>query len=82
MIQAHDKENVVKYFGKQYSRKLIPKLLQLGVFTATGKPFSSRTLNWVINGNTENLEVEKAIFLLINELKKERKEVTNLRKRI
>ncbi len=82
MIQPEDKNTIIKYLGKQYSRSILPELSRLGVFNKNGNPFSTRSINGIINAETENLEVEKAIFNLVKKVKKNREKLTSFKQSI
>lgn len=82
MIQPEDKTTIIKYLGKQYSRCILPELSRLRVFNQNGNPFSTRSINGIINAETENLEVEKAIFNLVKKVKKNREKLTNFKQSI
>lgn len=82
MIQPEDKTTIIKYLGKQYSRNILPELNRLKLVNQNGKPFSTRSVNGIINAETENLPVEKAIFRLVKKVKKNRENLTNFKQSI
>lgn len=65
MIFDTDKETIIKFLGKQPSRKIRPYLKQKKCFNSKGKEFSPKSIQNIINGEYENIEVETFIYQLI-----------------
>lgn len=82
MIQPEEKETIVKYLGYQYSRSILPELNRLKIVNKNGNPFNTRMLNYIVNGETENLKVEKAIFNLVKKIIKNRDNLTKYKQSI
>lgn len=82
MITTEDKNTIVKYLGKQYSRKILPELSRLELFNQKGKPFSTRSINGIVNGETENLGIENIIFKLVHKVKKSRENLTKYKQSV
>ena len=82
MILPEDKTTIIKYLGKQYSRNILPELARLGLKNINGNPYSTRSINGIINAETENLPVEKVIFKLLNKVKKNRENLTKFKQSI
>ena len=81
MITATDKKTIIKHFGNKYSRKIIPILTEKGITNSKGLPYSPRSLQHIVNG-LENLEVEKAIFRIINDEKIRQKKLAIYKKEV
>ena len=80
MIQETEKQTIIKYLGKHPSRKIIPYLNSKKCFNSKSKPFSPKSIQNIINGETENTVVETHIFKLVATSKKEIQELEKLKK--
>lgn len=82
MITTENKAKITAFFGRNYSKKILPVLQKNNVVRVSGEPYTPRTLQWLINGGAENLEAEKVIFDLMVQIKKERKKISQIKKNI
>ncbi len=71
MITEQDKTTIIENLGKKYSKKILPEINKKGLVNRYNKPFSNRSINDIVNGDTENLLIEKLIFQLIKKNKQE-----------
>jgi hypothetical protein len=76
MITEAKKNEIIDFFGIQYSRKLLPELKKMKIKSLDNKPFNSRKLNHIVNGGAENLKAEIAIEKVISNIKKIRENLT------
>ncbi len=65
MIKPFEKEIIIKYLGKQPSKKIIPVLNKKKIYNSRGKSFSPKSIQDIINGKTENRSVETQIIKII-----------------
>lgn len=80
MILDTEKQSIIKYLGKHPSRKIIPYLNSEKCFNSKGKPYSPKSIQNIINGVTDNLQVETYIFKLVATEKKEAQKLEILKK--
>lgn len=80
MILENEKQTIIKYLGKHPSRKIIPYLNSEKCFNSKGKPYSPKSIQNIINGVTDNLQVETYIFKLVATEKKEAQKLEILKK--
>ena len=82
MIFPNEKEAIIKVLGKQPSRKIQPYLKLKKCLNARGVPYSPRSIQDVINGETDNFDVEKHIFELVAIEKKNIEKLNELKQQI
>lgn len=82
MIFPNEKETILKYLGKHFSRKIIPYLNVKDCFNTKGKPYSPKSIQNIVNGETDNPAVEILIFRLVATEKAKAEKLTNLKKTI
>jgi hypothetical protein len=80
MIQEVEKQTIVKYLGKHPSRLIIPLLNSKKIHNSKGKSFSPKSIQNIINGETENTIVEMEIFKLVATKKAEAQKLENFKK--
>lgn len=82
MIYDTDKETIIKYLGKQPSRKIRPYLKKKKIFNNKGSEHSPKSIQNIINGEYENIEVETAIFELVATSKKEQQKLNRIKQNL
>lgn len=82
MILSAEKDTILKYLGKHPSRKIIPHLKHKKVFNAKGNSFSPKSIQDIINGVTENINVETEIIHLVATEKEKIQNLENLKKQV
>lgn len=82
MIFPNEKETIVKYLGKHFSRKIIPYLNSNKCFNSKGKSYSPKSIQNIVNGETDNPIVEVLIFRLVATEKAAAEKLINLKKSI
>jgi hypothetical protein len=80
MIHEVEKQTIIKYLGKHPSRLIIPYLNSNSIFNAKGKSFSPKSIQNIINGETNNTQVELVIFKLVAAKKSEFQKLENFKK--
>lgn len=80
MIQAVEKQTIIKYLGKHPSRLIIPHLNRKKIFNSKGKSFSPKSIQNIINGETDNTIVEMEIFKIVATKKEEAQKLENFKK--
>jgi hypothetical protein len=80
MIQEVEKQTIIKYLGKHPSRLIIPFLNGKKVYNSKGKSFSPKSIQNIINGETENTIVEMEIFKLVATKKSEAQKLENFKR--
>lgn len=82
MITAENKQIVINILGRNYSQKILPELKKNNIVSPSGADYNNRTLQWLVNGGTENIEAEKVIFDLIKKIKKNRDNLTKYKQSV
>lgn len=82
MITPEEKELIIKYLGKHFSRKIIPVLNYKSILNEKQKSYSPKSIQNIINGITENTKVETAIFQLVADCKEKQEKLQNLKKQV
>lgn len=82
MIFDTDKETIIKYLGKQPFRKIRPYLKQKKIVNRQGKEHTAKSVQNIINGEYENIEVETAIFELVATTKAENEKLQKIKNRL
>ncbi|VXB56745.1 conserved hypothetical protein [Flavobacterium sp. 9AF] len=80
MIQDFEKEIIIKYLGKQPSRKIIPILNKKKIFNIKGKPYSPKSIQNIINGKNENRKVETQIIKIVEAEKRVKGAIESFKK--
>lgn len=82
MISVEDKQIIIENLGVQYSKKILPEVNKKKLRNRYNKPYSNRSINDIVNGDTENLPIEKIIFQLVKKTKIEKQELIEFKKSI
>lgn len=82
MIKPLEKEIIVKYLGKQPSKKIIPILNKKRILNARGRSFSPKSIQDIINGKTENLRVETQIIKIVEAARRKEKRMETLKNHV
>jgi len=84
MITATVKKKITSTLGKQYSRAIIARLVENEIFNENNEPYSPASIQMIVNGQRENLDVELEILALVSETlafkKKLKKETSKILK--
>lgn len=77
MISKEVLQSAKKYVSKNRLRAVFyDELIKNEIYNQrTGKPYSSEYIYMVLKGERENLEIEKVIINLINEMKQKREAI-------
>lgn len=71
MITIIEKKEIIEVIGKHYSKKIIPYLEKLGHKPERSETFTTKIIQQIINGYTENETVERVIFSMVKNRKKQ-----------
>lgn len=73
MITIIEKKEIIETLGgrSHYSKKIIPYLEKLGIKPERAEVFTTKILQQIMNGYTENETVERAIFTMVKNRKKQ-----------
>lgn len=82
MINPIQTISIKKHLGKQYSPVVIAHLVKRKIFNSKNKVFSCKSIQNIVTGKQENLQVEKEIFKLIASKKKAAVKDNQFRKEI
>lgn len=82
MVFPNEKETIIKYLGKHFSRKIIPYLNSKKCLNQKGSPYSPKSIQNIVNGETDNPIVEEKIFELVATEKKKAEKLINLKKTV
>jgi hypothetical protein len=82
MINTSQQKAIKKYLGKHYSPKIIVRLSKRKIFNSKNEVFSCKSIQNIVNGKQENMQVEKEIFKLIAYKKKALAKENLLRKQV
>lgn len=80
MILENEKQTIIKHLGKHPSRLIIPHLNNKKIFNSKGQSFSPKSIQNIINAETENTIVEMEIFKLVATKKAEAQKLENFKK--
>lgn len=73
MITIIEKKEIIEVIGKHYSKKIIPYLEKLCIKPERSEFFTTKIIQQIINGYTENETVERVIFSMVKYRKKQLK---------
>lgn len=82
MITETEKQIIIENLGNHYSRVIVPELKRKNILNRYGKNYSNRSINDIVNGQQENLAIEKIIFQLIKKRKKELERINQLKQSV
>lgn len=71
MITIIEKKQIIDVLGKHYSKKIIPYLEKLTIKPERSEVFTTKIIQQIINGYTENETVERVIFSMVKNRKKQ-----------
>lgn len=70
MITNNYKAHIQKVLGKHYAKKIIHFLTINKILNKNNEPFSNASVQQIVNGRLENIEVEAAILNYVNKIEK------------
>jgi len=82
MINKVQKKSIITNLGKQYSPAIIEHLNKKQIFNSKNLPFSPKSIQNIVNGLSDNILVEKQIFVLLQKIKTNKAKELQERKEI
>lgn len=80
MIFPNQKEYINQVLGKQPGKKIMPYLKKKKLKNARGQDFSPKSLQLILDGEYDNLEVEEHIWQFMKEYEIRKKKLEKLKK--